>query len=159
MGEYTPNGWFYKPDYDEPHDEIGGGIEAFNDALDAVDAKIESLGSVAKETTESNIVVAADSTTDTIIENTCNRGLVHYLKVSQTGDMTSGTYNVEFYDSTNYDVLLYKAVDISSEEDYEDYLPFWVKDEEEFSQFYIRITNNESVEAIFTIEMHYEKFA
>lgn len=157
MGQYTSNGWFYKPSYDEPYDQSGGGIAAFDAALDAVDAKLASIVLEHGDTTAVNISVPQNSSSTLDISNCCNRGLVHFLEVSSNN--SGGYYDFEMYDSTSFSNLLYKAVNIQTGVVYRDYLPFWVEDVDLTSKFHLKITNKRTSTVVFNVRIKYEKFA
>lgn len=122
--------------------------------------RIVGVGTVAKETVQAGIEVAATGSTETDIASACNRGLVHYLKVEETGGLVTGTYNIEFYKEDTYSTLLYQATGISPATAYEDHEPFWINDLDNSSELHVKITNNDAgAIGTYTVTLNYEKFA
>lgn len=122
--------------------------------------KVTGVGTVHKETTQTGIAVAAGGSTTVNITGCCNRGLAHYLKVSETGGSLAGTYDVEFYADDGFTALLYRAAGIYPSADYEDMLPFWLQDTDQTSEIHLKITNHDATNAgVFTVAVQYEQFA
>jgi hypothetical protein len=110
----------------------------------------------------SGLEVADDSTVDFNLENFANRALVHYFKIAETGGLVSGDYDVEVYANDSFDVagLLYKAVGIHPNQDYEDWLPWWHSDGDGSKELHIRIINKDLTQiATFDIIVRCEMFA
>ena len=106
--------------------------------------KVTGVGTVAKETIETGITVPARGSTNVNITGGCNRGLAHYLKVTETGGLMTGTYNLELYADDAFTTLLYKAINVIPTLVYEDYLPFWLRDLDGTSELHVKITNNDT---------------
>jgi len=70
----------------------------------------------------------------------CNRGLVHYLKVEETG-LVTGTYTLEIHGKDSFDSLLYKRR--MTPASFEDWLPFWVQDYDGSGELHLKIRNND----------------
>src|SRR5574343_192769 len=122
--------------------------------------KVTGVGTVHKETVYEGIEVAAESSTAVDISGCCNRGLAHYLKVTETGGSMTGNYDIELYADDAFTILLYMATGIDPAIDYEDWLPFWLRDVDSSSELHLKISNNDSVNAgVFDVEIHYEMFS
>lgn len=109
---------------------------------------------------ENSIVINASSYSELEIENQCNRGLVHYLKVTCTGTVTNSYYDICFYSKNVFTDanLLYKAENVEAFTDYIDALPFWIIDDSETNTVYVKIINKSNNQITFNLIVKYEKF-
>jgi hypothetical protein len=124
-------------------------------------AKVSGSGTVEKTKNTTGIGVSAGSSTTQNITAWMNRGLVHYLKIEETGGSMTGTYDIEFFGKDTFLAadLMYKAEDIDPSADFEDWLPWWYKDKDGTSELHVKITNNDGSHAgTFSITLEAEQF-
>ena len=108
------------------------------------------------------LIVNANSSQIFNIDGFGNYGLVYKFTCSQlTGD-SSGPYTIEFYDSTNFDNILYRTEEIvpSEEDPFIDKLPFMIEDLNLKQQLHCKIYNqNINSNATYSISFVYLKFS
>jgi hypothetical protein len=106
---------------------------------------VSHLGTQDRTFTPAPMTVAASSNEEVNQASFMNRGLVHSLKVAETGGLVLGTYDMEIFarDTFQDEDLLYKATGILPNLDFEDWLPWFSRDDDEGSEFHVRITNND----------------
>ena len=124
--------------------------------------KVVGVGTQDRNYTPLPITVAASSNAAVNKTSFMNRGLVHYLKVAETGGLVFGTYAIEIFarDTFQDEDLLYKAVGIRPDLDFEDWLPWFCRNADETGELHVRITNHDSVnEGIYEITIRAEQFA
>lgn len=124
--------------------------------------KVIGVGTQARTFTPAAIEVAGGANDESDQPGFMNRGLVHYLKVAETGGLLLDTYDLEVFAKNTFLAadLLYKAVEIAPATDFEDSLPWFYRDEDGSAELHIRITNNDSVNAgTFEITIAAEQFA
>jgi hypothetical protein len=125
-------------------------------------AKVTGVGTQERTLTESGISVAAADSTTQDVTSWLNRGLVHYLKVQETGGSMTGTYDIEIYGKDTYLAadLMYQAQAIDPATDFEDWLPFWYKDKDGTKELHVKIINNDASNGgTFTVTLEAEQFA
>lgn len=122
---------------------------------------IYGVGTQEKTLNQTNLNVAADTTQDFTLENFCNRGLAHYLKVEETSDNPANVYDLHLYADAAFSALLYKAENLLPAEDpFEDWLPFWVRDAGEERKLRVRIINHDASQAgVYSLTVKAEQFA
>lgn len=122
---------------------------------------IYGVGTQEKTLTQTNLNVAADTTQDFTLENFCNRGLAHYLKVEETSGNPTNVYDLHLYADEGFSTLLYKVENILPAEDpFEDWLPFWVCDASLERKLRLRIINHDASQAgIYSLTVKAEQFA
>ena len=78
-----------------------------------------------------------------------NSAIVYYLKITETGGVLTGTYNIEVYGKDTFLAadLMYKAVGISRTPDYEDWLDWHYLDKDGTSEIHIKVINNDLTHA------------
>ena len=124
--------------------------------------KVIGVGTQDRTYTPTAIEVAAASNEEVNQASFMNRGLVHYLKVAETGGLVSGSYALEVFAKDTFlaEDLLYKATGIDPATGFEDWLPWFHRDEDETSEFHVRITNNDSGNpGTYEITLRAEQFA
>ena len=124
--------------------------------------KVIGVGTQDRTYTPTAITVAASSNEEVDKTSFMNRGLVHYLKVAETGALVTGTYAIEMFAKDTFLAadLLYRATGIDPSADYEDWLPWFSRDADETSELHVRITNNDTLNAgTYEITIRAEQFA
>ena len=124
--------------------------------------KVIGVGTQDRTFTPLPITVAASSNAAVNQTSFMNRGLVHYLKVAETGGLVFGTYAIEIFarDTFQDEDLLYKAVGIRPDLDFEDWLPWFCRDADETSELHVRITNHDGANpGTYEITIRAEQFA
>jgi hypothetical protein len=124
--------------------------------------KVTGVGTQNATYSTSGITVPASSEVETNVGSCLNRGLAHYLKVEETGGVMTGLYDIELYAKDTFleEDLLYRATFISPLDDYEDFMPFWLRDEDASSELHVKIINSDAVnQGVFTVTVRCEKFA
>ena len=74
----------------------------------------------------------------------------------------TGTYAIDIFTRDTFldEDLLYKATGIDPATDFEDWLPWFSRDEDETSEFHVRITNNDAANSgTYEITIRAEQFA
>ncbi|MBW1953575.1 MAG: hypothetical protein JRI66_10910 [Deltaproteobacteria bacterium] len=122
---------------------------------------IYGVGTQEKTLTQDNLNVAADTTQDFTLENFCNRGLCHYLKIQETSGNPSGTFDIHLYADAAFSILLYNAEGlIPADGAFEDWLPFWVYDSGQERKIRVRIVNHDPGQAgTYFLTLKAEQFA
>jgi hypothetical protein len=122
---------------------------------------IYGVGTQEKTLTQTNLNVPANSTQNFTLENFCNRGLVHYLKVEETSGNPSNVYDLHLYADSGFSTLLYKVEGIIPAQDpFEDWLPFWVYDAGGERKIRARIINHDTSRAgVYSLTLKAEQFA
>jgi YD repeat-containing protein len=122
--------------------------------------KVTGVGTQDKTVTRSGITVGAGAAIQQNLPGFCNRGLVHYLKVEETGGLVTGTYTLEIHGKDSFDSLLYKAEGMTPTPPFEDWLPFWVQDYDGSGELHLKIRNHDLDQAgTYQITLKYEMFA
>jgi len=124
--------------------------------------KVIGVGTQDRTFTPLPITVAASSNAAVNQASFMNRGLVHYLKVAETGGLVFGTYAIEIFarDTFQDEDLLYKAVGIRPDLDFEDWLPWFSRDADETSELHVRITNHDGAKSgTYELTIMAEQFA
>jgi hypothetical protein len=122
--------------------------------------EVMGVGTQEKTISRSNIEVGAGTTLDLTIDAFCNRGLVHYFKVQETGGQATNVYDVHLYADADFSVLLYKVENIIPGTPFEDYLPFWIYDQLSGRQLRVRIVNRDTLhQGIYSLDIEAEQFA
>jgi len=124
--------------------------------------KVIGVGTQDRTFTPAPITVAAGGNHAVNQTGFMNRGLVHYLKVAETGGLVFGTYAVEIFarDTFQGEDLLYKATGIRPDLDFEDWLPWFCRDADETSELHVRITNHDGANpGTYEITIRAEQFA
>jgi len=94
-----------------------------------------------------------------------NRGLVYKFKLTETGGVSTGLYDVKIYSSDTFGstLLLYEALSIdpaANSRIYTDTLPFFYTDDDETAELHIRFVNHDVTNnSTFTIAITSEQFA
>jgi len=123
--------------------------------------RVPGVGTEDMLMTQTGISVGAGSSTTQNYISWMNRGLVHYLKVEETGGSMTGTYDIEIYGKDTFQAadLMYQATNISPTTDFEDWLPWWYKDKDGTSELHVKIINNDgSNGGVFSITLEAERF-
>jgi len=121
--------------------------------------KVTGVGTQDKSFSRDSLAVPAGSAVQFNLPTFCNRGLVHYLKVEETGGLLAGNYNLELHGKDTFDSLLYKAEGISPSPAFEDWLPFWVQDYDRSRELHLKIRNNDlDHQGTFKITLNFEMF-
>ncbi|MBW1954010.1 MAG: hypothetical protein JRI66_13190 [Deltaproteobacteria bacterium] len=122
---------------------------------------IYGVGTQGKSIEQTNMQVPADSSQDFTLENFCNRGLCHYLKIQETSGNPSGTFEIHLYADAAFSILLYKAEGIiPADGAFEDWLPFWVYDSGQERKIRARIVNHDPGQAgTYSLTLKAEQFA
>jgi hypothetical protein len=121
--------------------------------------KVIGVGTQDREFSQAGIEVAATDTEDLTYDSFLNRGLVHYVKIEETGGLVTGVYDLHFYADDAFTTLLYKVEGIVPGTDYEDWLPFWIYDSLEGSQLRVRIINHDlAQQGTYTLTIRAEQF-
>ena len=124
--------------------------------------KVVGVGTQDRNYTPLPITVAASSNAAVNQTSFMNRGLVHYLKVAETGGALTGTYDIEIYAKDTFLAadLVYKATSIDPAVDYEDWMPFWVHDDDKTQELHLKLINNDaSHQGVFSVTLRVEQFA
>jgi hypothetical protein len=121
--------------------------------------KVTGVGTQDMTFTRDGQAVPAGSAVQFNLPAFCNRGLVHYLKVEETGGLLAGNYNLELHGKDTFDSLFYKAEGISPSPAFEDWLPFWVQDYDRSRELHLKIRNNDlDHQGTFKITLNLEMF-
>jgi hypothetical protein len=121
--------------------------------------KVTGVGTQDKTFTRDGLEVPAGSAVQLNLTGCCNRGLVHYLKVEETGGLITGTYSLEIHGKDTFDALLYKAEGMTPSPPFEDWLPFWVQDRDGSRELHLKIRNNDlDHQGTFKITLNLEMF-
>jgi hypothetical protein len=124
--------------------------------------KVIGVGTQARTFTPAPITVAASGNHAVNQTGFMNRGLVHYLKVTETGGLVVGSYAIEVFSKDTFmdEDLLYKATGINPATDFEDWLPWFCRDADETGELHVRITNNDSANpGTYELTIRAEQFA
>ncbi|MDD5640022.1 MAG: hypothetical protein PHX53_00120 [Syntrophales bacterium] len=122
--------------------------------------EVMGVGTQEKTISRSNIQVAAGATLDLTIDAFCNRGLVHYFKVNETGGLATNVYDVHLYADAAFSLLLYKVENIVPGTPFEDYLPFWIYDQLAGRNLRVRIVNHDAAhQGVYALDVKAEQFA
>jgi hypothetical protein len=122
--------------------------------------EVMGVGTQEKTISRTNIEVGAGATLDLTIDAFCNRGLVHYFKIQETGGQATNVYDVHLYADADFSVLLYKVENIIPGTPFEDYLPFWIYDQLAGRQLRVRIVNRDTLhQGIYSLDVKAEQFA
>jgi len=124
--------------------------------------KVIGVGTQSRTFTPAAITVAASSNEAVNQASFMNRGLVHYLKVAETGGLVVGSYAIEVFSKDTFldEDLLYKATGIDPATDFEDWLPWFSRDADETNELHVRITNNDGANAgTYEMTIRAEQFA
>jgi hypothetical protein len=124
--------------------------------------KVIGVGTQDRTFTPPPITVPASSNAAVNQTSFMNRGLVHYLKVAETGGLVFGTYAIEIFarDTFQDEDLLYKAVGIRPDLDFEDWLPWFCRDADETSELHVRVTNHDGAKSgTYELTIRAEQFA
>jgi len=126
--------------------------------------KVTGVGTQTKTFQSTGNAVTASTSTNFNKTSFLNRGLVYLLKITETGTLVTGTYDVQIYAKDTFLAadLLYQASAIdptASSRIYTDRLPWMYLDSDSTSELHIKITNNDgSNTATFTIDISAEQF-
>ena len=123
-------------------------------------SKVTGVGTQDKTFTASGLNVGAGATMDFNLAGFLNRGLAHYLKVVESAGATS--YDIHFYAKDTFLAadLLYKAENLNNSSDYEDWLDFWLADQDLSNELHCRIINRDGSNAgTFALTLNCEQFA
>ena len=122
--------------------------------------KVTGVGTQDKTFTRSGITVGVGAAVQQNLPALWYRGLVHYLKVEETGGLVTGTYTLEIHGKDSFDSLLYKAEGIMPSPPFEERLPFWVQDYDGSGELHLKIRNNDLDQAgTYRVTLKYEMFA
>jgi hypothetical protein len=128
--------------------------------------KVIGVGTQPLSFSVSDLAVPADSSAEFSIDGFLSRGLVHYLKVSETGGLATGVYDIQITkylpvagdpdaEDTNY-----YATNIDPIVPYTDPLPWWYEDEDSGGKLHVKITNHDVAQAMtLSVEIKAEQFA
>lgn len=126
--------------------------------------RVTGVGTQTKAFTSTGNVATANSSTNFNKTSFLNRGLVYLLKLTETGGVSTGTYNIEIYSKDTFLAadLLYQATGISSTANsriYTDRLPFMYLDSDSTNELHIKIVNNDATNNMtFTFALTAEQF-
>lgn len=122
--------------------------------------EVMGVGTQEKTISRSNIQVGAGATVELTIDAFCNRGLVHYFKIAETGGQATNVYDVHLYADAGFSVLLYKVENIVPGTPFEDYLPFWIYDQLAGRHLRVRIVNRDALhQGTYSLDIKAEQFA
>jgi hypothetical protein len=124
--------------------------------------KVVGVGTQDRNYAPTAIIVAKADNEEVNKTSFVNRGLVHYLRVVETGGLVTSAYAIEIFSKDTFlDAdLLYKATGISPVTDFEDWLPWFCRDEDDTSELHVRITNTDLIKSgIYEITIKAEQFA
>jgi hypothetical protein len=122
---------------------------------------IYGVGTQEKTLNHSGLEVPAGTTQDFTLENFCNRGLAHYLKVEETSGNPVNVYDLHLCADAAFSTLLYKVEGvIPGSGPFEDWLPFWVHDAGAERKLRVRIVNHDASQAgTYSLTVKAEQFA
>ena len=126
--------------------------------------RVTGVGTQTKAFSRASNVAAANTSTNFNKTSFVNRGLVYLLKLTETGGVSTGTYDINIYAKDTFLAadLLYSATGISSTANsriYTDRLPFMYLDSDNTSELHIKITNNDATNSMtFTFALTCEQF-
>ena len=157
------------PEYITVPVSTAGAIEYFVEASGASTANLDVylVGYVVEKTgagtqkvdfTAASMVVNQGASVEFDKVSWLNRGLVWFVQVTQTG-MTAGTFDVELYADDGFTTLLYKAVNITYSDTFQDSLPWFYEDEDTTAELHIKIINSGTGNGTFTAVFKAERFA
>jgi hypothetical protein len=111
--------------------------------------------------TSESLTVSPSVTGTFTLSDFLNRGICNFLKVEETTGLYYDVYLCRDSDfSSEFSKINYAAQNINSVSSFEDYEPFWVRDDELSSQLYIKIINKSATyTGYFTVTLTCEKFA
>lgn len=112
-------------------------------------------------TKNTGLSVGANTSQTFNIDDFGNYGLIYKFQCSQLTGNSAGPYTIEFYDSTAFTTLLYRAENIVPSEDdpFIDRLPFMLEDLNSNEQLHCKIYNQHaSAAATYSISFIYLKF-
>ena len=122
--------------------------------------EVIGVGTQEKTISRSNIQVAAGATLNLTIDAFCNRGLVHYFRIAETGGQATNVYDVHLYADAGFSTLLYKVENIVPGTPFEDYLPFWIYDQLAGRNLRVRIINHDALhQGVYSLDVKAEQFA
>ncbi|MDD2903722.1 MAG: hypothetical protein PHU44_14955 [Syntrophales bacterium] len=122
--------------------------------------EVMGVGTQEKTISQANIEVPAGAALDLTIEAFCNRGLVHYFKIDETGGQAANIYDVHLYADPDFTVLLYKVENIVPGTPFEDFLPFWIYDQLAGRNLRVRIINHDALNpGVYALGVKAEQFA
>jgi hypothetical protein len=124
--------------------------------------EVYGVGTQEKTLVTTARTVAANNSATWNITGFVNRGLAHYLKVEETGGALVGTYDIELYSRDTFLAadLIYKATSINPITDYQDWMPFWVQDDDNTRELHLKIVNHDaSNQGVFAVTLKVEQFA
>ena len=122
---------------------------------------VSGVGTQAKTLVQTELSVPANGTGDFTLNNFCNRGLVHSLKIEETSGNPTNVYDLHLYADDSFTTVLYKAEGIiPGSIPFEDWLPFWVHDSGGERKLRLRIVNHDLSQAgTYAITFKSEQFA
>jgi hypothetical protein len=124
--------------------------------------KVVGVGTQDREFIPAEIVVAASENTTANKAFFLNRGLVHYLKIEEIGGLVTEDYSIEIFSKDTFldEDLLYKATGIDPAIDYEDWLPWFYRDDDVTNELHVKITNADTGQiGTYIVTIKAEQFA
>jgi hypothetical protein len=126
--------------------------------------RVTGVGTQTKAFSSASNVATANTSTSFNKTGFVNRGLVYLLKLTETGGVSTGTYDIEIYGKDTFLAadLLYQATGINSTANsriYTDRLPFMYLDSDNTSELHIKIINHDATQNMtFTFAVTCEQF-
>jgi hypothetical protein len=122
---------------------------------------VSGVGTQAKILVQTDLSVQANGTGDFTLNDFCNRGLVHSLKIEETSGNPTNVYDLHLCADDSFATLLYKAEGIiPGSIPFEDWLPFWVYDTGTERKLRMRVINHDVSQAgTYSITIKAEQFS